>query len=91
MDFEWDPPKSAENRIKRDLPFGLVAELFAGRVLTQDDDRRDYGEPRVKATGIVGTLVVVCIYTDRGETRRIISLRRANRRERNAFRTSIGG
>ena len=90
MLFEWDAAKSHRNRIERDLPFWLAVELFDGPVAEQVDDRHR-NEIRIRATGVVGDLILVCVYTDRGETRRIISLRRANRRERNAYRAIFPG
>lgn len=85
MEFEWDPAKSLRNLASRGLPFDLVAELFDGPIIEQVDFRRNYGEVRMQAIGKVGNRVLLCIYTDRGVTRRIISLRYANRRERNAY------
>lgn len=84
MDFEWDQAKSERNRIERGLPFGLAVELFEGPVIERADNRRDYGEGRMQAIGRVGSVILLCVYTDRGEVRRVISLRDANRRERNA-------
>jgi len=89
MEFEWDPAKSERNREERGLPFELAVELFEGPISEQADNRRDYGETRVQAIGRVGGSILVCVYTDRGEVRRIISLRDANRRERNAYRASF--
>ncbi len=91
MDFEWDETKSERNRIARDLPFALAIELFDGRFIEQVDSRHDYGETRLRAIGLAGGLIVICVYTDRGSVRRIISLRRAKRRERNAYRAGEGG
>jgi uncharacterized protein len=88
MDIVWDEAKSDRNHLERGLPFRLALELFAGPVIEQIDDRRNYGEIRVKAIGVVGGLVMACVFTDRGTTRRIISLRYANRRERHAFGTT---
>jgi uncharacterized DUF497 family protein len=82
--FEWDAAKSEHNRLIRDLPFELAIELFRGSVVIEPDSRRDYGEARWRATGTVGGLILVCIFTERGETCRIISLRRARRRARDA-------
>jgi uncharacterized DUF497 family protein len=65
--------------------------IFDGRTLDEPDVRRDYGEPRIKAIGEAAGLVLVCVYTDRGERRRIISLRPAKRRERNAYRQAYPG
>lgn len=87
MEFEWDEAKSERNRIERGLPFRVAAELFDGPVLDGKDDRFDYGERRSVAIGRVGDLIVVCIYTDRDGIRRIISIRRANRKERDGYRT----
>ncbi len=89
MDFEWDEAKSERNRVMRDLPFGLAIELFDGQTLDQTDSRHDYGEKRLRAIGLAGDLILVCIYTDRGAVHRIISVRRANRRERNAYRATF--
>jgi uncharacterized DUF497 family protein len=91
MDVEWDASKSERNRIARDLPFTLAVKLFDGRFIEQVDSRHDYGETRLSAVGMAGSLILVCVYTGRGPVRRIISLRRALRRERNAYRAGEGG
>jgi len=88
MDFEWDRAKSAKNDAERGLPFDLAVLLFDTPVLQRVDDRRQYGETRSRAIGVVGSVILHCVYTDRGETRRIISLRYANRRERDAYRAT---
>ncbi|MEO9190943.1 MAG: BrnT family toxin [Acetobacteraceae bacterium] len=89
MEFEWDAAKSERNREERGLPFELAVELFEGPFNERTDSRHDYGETRMQVVGRVGGSILVCVYTDRGEVRRIISLRDANRRERNASRTSF--
>jgi uncharacterized DUF497 family protein len=91
MQFEWDEAKSERNRLLRGLPFGLAIPLFEGLVVERLDARRDYGEIRMCAVGEVGGLYLACVYTDRGGIRRIISLRRANRRERHGYRESQFG
>lgn len=88
MVFEWDEAKSAGNAKARGLPFEIAMALFDGPTLEGPDRRQDYGEPRVKAIGSVAGHILVCVYTDRDEVRRIISLRAANRRERDAYRTA---
>lgn len=85
MEFEWDEAKSRRNSIERGLPFDLAILLFRQHVLVWNDDRRDYGELRVRAVGIVGSRCLHCVYTDRAMVRRVISLRAANRRERDAY------
>jgi len=91
MIFEWDEAKSARNARERGLPFEIAAALFDGPVLESPDGRRDYGEARVKAVGMVNRVVMVCVYTDRGDVRRIISLRVANRKERDGYRAAYPG
>jgi uncharacterized DUF497 family protein len=88
IEFEWDESKSEQNDRRRDLPFAIAIALFDGPVIEHVDDRRDYDEVRMKAVGDVDGLLLACVYTDRGKTRRIISLRRANRKERHAYRTA---
>lgn len=89
MEFEWDEAKSERNRIARDLPFDFAFDLFDGPVLLTREDRREYGELRMRALGMVAGLVLARAFTDRGGVRRIISLRRANRRERDAYLAAI--
>ncbi len=86
MEFEWDPVKSERNLHVRDLPFHLAPPIFDRTFVEQKDERRDYGETRMRAIGVSAGIVMVCVYTDRGDVRRIISLRKANRRERDALR-----
>jgi uncharacterized protein len=91
MVFEWDETKSIINAKARGLPFEIAMALFDGPTLESLDRRRDYGEPRVKAIGRVIGQILVCVYTDREAVRRIISLRAANRRERDAYRAAYKG
>ena len=88
MIFEWDGAKSARNARARRLPFEIAIALFDGPTIEEPDRRRDYDEPRMRAIGRVRGLIMVCVYTDRGEVRRIISLRLAKRRERDAYRAA---
>ncbi|MBV8045984.1 MAG: BrnT family toxin [Paludibacterium sp.] len=54
--------------------------LWDTALITQDG-RRDYGEARSIAYAIWGARLYCVVYTDRGRSRRIISLRKANKRE----------
>jgi uncharacterized DUF497 family protein len=93
MRFGWDPPKSDRNSEERGLPFTVARALFDGPTLEVDDTRRDYGERRIIAFGAVAGRVMVCVYTWRGTAegplRWIISLRKANKGETNAYRTAF--
>ena len=88
-DFEWNLAKSERNRRQRGLPFDFAIELFEGPIIEQADNRRDYGEHRMRAIGLTAGLILACVYTDRGPIRRNISLRDANRRERDAYRKKV--
>ena len=86
MEFEWDDAKSERNRRERGFDFATAALIFSGPVQTVVDERRDYGEERIIAIGEIDGEVLVLVYTDRGQVRRIISARRANRKERETWR-----
>ena len=90
MDFEWDTDKSALNARTRYFDFAFARLVFEGPCLVREDRRRDYGERRMIAVGRVEGVHLTVVYTDRitrdGRTmRRIISARRSNRRERQAY------
>jgi len=82
MNFDWHDAKHERNLRERGFGFDFAALIFVGRVLTQIDDRRDYGEVRIKAIGEVDGIVLAVIYTDREDVRWIISARKANKKER---------
>jgi hypothetical protein len=50
------------------------------------DDRMDYGELRAVSAGYIGGRLHLVVWTARGDTKRIISLRKANAREEKAYR-----
>lgn len=89
MDFEWDDAKSARNFRERGLCFDDAAMIFLGPTVEIVDERRPYGETRVKAIGVVEGEFLVVVFTDRREARRIISARKANRKERELWRSFV--
>lgn len=89
--FEWDEAKSRENLEERGFDFEFAARIFAGGdVLEYEDKRRDYRETRIAAIGEVEGALLFVVYTWRGYNRRIISARRASRRERDAYCKAFG-
>ena len=58
-----------------------AAELSWDAALVWIDDRADYGEVRMVALAPLGVILCLVAFVDREPARRIISLRRANRRE----------
>ncbi len=85
MLFEWDEEKRRANLAKHGLDFEDAGVVFSRPVLIAEDARRDYGETRFKALGMIEDVVVYVAFTLRGEAVRIISMRPANRKERRAY------
>jgi uncharacterized DUF497 family protein len=65
--FNWDAVKSERNRQERGFGFEFAALIFEGVTLEWPDDRRDYGEVRVRAIGQADDLVLHVVFTDRGD------------------------
>jgi len=90
MPFEWDEAKNQSNRQKHGLDFVDAPLVFAGRTLTFQDLRQSYREPRYLTVGtLVGRMVIIA-HTHRGDTTRIISMRKANARERARHQERLG-
>jgi uncharacterized protein len=87
--FEWDPRKEQSNLRKHHFDFTTATQIWGGPVVENIDDRRDYRETRIIATGEAGGCIIVVVYTWRGEDRRIISARKANSREKTLFEEEI--
>jgi uncharacterized DUF497 family protein len=79
LEIEFDPAKSQRNIEDRGLSFALAAEFDWTSALILQSDRG--GEERYIATGFIGERLHVLVFARRGETVRVISLRRANSRE----------
>ncbi|MEO0680654.1 MAG: BrnT family toxin [Pseudomonadota bacterium] len=82
MIFEWDEAKRAANLAKHGVDFADAARLEWGAAVPVPDHRRDYGERRVIALVPLDGRLHVCVHVLRGRRVRIISLRKANARER---------
>ena len=81
MRIIFDPAKSARNAAERDLPFERAEDFEFDAALIDADERRDYGEARYVALGFLDErLHVLCFCKVPGGIR-VISLRRANKRE----------
>ncbi|MBF0285050.1 MAG: BrnT family toxin [Magnetococcales bacterium] len=85
MPITFDPAKNARNIAERGLDFHTAALLDWERAVVTPDRRRDYGEPRFLALGMVGDRLHALVFTPRGEAIRVISFRKANRREEKVY------
>ena len=81
MRIEFDPAKDATNRAKHGVSLALAGELDWDAALVWIDYRIEYGELRAIALAPKIEILYYVAFVDRGEVRRVISLRRANRRE----------
>ena len=82
MEIEWDKAKSASCFEQRGFDFAYVMRAFLDpNRFVRQDQRWDYGEDRFQLVGRIGDRVFVVIYTVRASAIRIISARKANRRE----------
>jgi uncharacterized DUF497 family protein len=82
MRFEWDAEKSLRNARERGLPFEMAERMDWATAVSVLDARRAYGEARFSVMAPIDGRLCVCVYTLRDGRRRIISLRKANARER---------
>jgi uncharacterized DUF497 family protein len=92
--FTWDARKSDRNLRERGFDFEFATLIFDGPTVERTDSRRNYGEHRVIALGLAQGILLTVVYTDRAgtggkTTRRIISARKSDRRERAAYKKTI--
>ncbi|AJP48280.1 phage protein [Rugosibacter aromaticivorans] len=81
MQITFDEAKDALNKSKHGLSLSEAEKLEWDDALIWQDTRRDYGEARMVALGVIGARLYCVIYVDREDARRIISLRKANYKE----------
>ena len=83
MQLEWDESKRRETMVERGIDFAAMAGFDWDTATVERSDRQ--GETRWAATGYIGDRLHRVVYTERGDRRRIISLRKANARERRDY------
>ena len=81
VDFSFDPAKNARNIAVHGISLARAVDFAWHTAVNIEDTRRDYGERRFKAYGLIGLRVYVLIHTPREGRVHVISLRRANKRE----------
>jgi len=71
--------------------FADAEQVLSGPCVSFVDDRFDYGEERLVTLGMLVGRVVVIAHAPRGnETTRVISMRKANRREQKIYQERLG-
>jgi uncharacterized protein len=91
MLFEWEKAKNRSNLAKHGLDFSDAELVLTGLFVTFPDERFDYGEKRLISLGSLAGRAVVVAHAPRGDdTTRIISMRKANRREQKIYQKRLG-
>lgn len=81
MRVEFDPAKDQANLAKHGESLALARQLDWDAALAWVDDRFAYGEVRMTALAPATHGLYYVAFVERGDARRIISLRQATRRE----------
>jgi len=91
MKLEWDDNKNRENLLKHGFDFADAWQLFNNPLLVKPDTRKVYGEDRWIGIGTMNNgIIVVFVFTKRNnEITRIISMRKASKKERRNYEKSI--
>jgi uncharacterized DUF497 family protein len=84
MQFEWDSAKAGSNVAKHGVPFPYATRVFLDPLRVESEVARGE-EVRVFTLGMVEGRVLVVVHTRRGRVTRIISARKANRREQEKY------
>lgn len=83
--FEWDDAKNKINKIKHGINFKTAAKIFNDPYLYREFDyKHSLEEERWKAIGMVDDILIV-IYTERGESTRLISAYEAGEEDRRKY------
>ena len=90
MEFEWDEVKNSINKQKHNIDFADAVHVFIdSKRVYRKDSRKDknYEEDRFQTIGLTkfGVLMVVYTFRDRNQVIRLISARKANKREKKAY------
>ena len=81
LDCIFDPAKDNGNLAKHGLSLGEAQSFEWETAMVLEDTRKQYPEPRFRATGYIGIRLHVLVFCLRDEVVRVISLRKVNARE----------
>ena len=86
LKFEWNKSKAKENYAKHGVSFELAEKVFKDPFAVEFlDDRQDYGEERFIVIAMVDGDILYVVYTERKDVIRIVSARRATKREQKTW------
>ena len=85
MHITFDANKDVSNVAKHGVSLALAKSFEWGDAIVWPDERKPYGERRQSGIGYIGLRLYAVAFVDRAEGRRIISLRKANKREEKVY------
>jgi uncharacterized DUF497 family protein len=85
MAITYDHAKRELTLRERGLDFADAGVVLAGPRFDQVDNRYDYGETRIVTVGLLRGRMVILVWTQRGEDTHVISMRKANEKERTRY------
>jgi uncharacterized DUF497 family protein len=89
MKITYDLEKNAKNILERDLPFDRVTHFQWESAALRQDIRFSYSEQRFVAVGYVDDRLHVLCFSETDSGIRVISFRKANKREQNLYEKNI--
>lgn len=92
MEFEWDEVKNTLNKLKHNIDFADAVHVFIDKKrVYRKDTRKNYGEERFQTIGMTryGVLMVVYTFRDNYDIIRLISARKANKREKKSYQLGM--
>ena len=90
MAVVFDPAKRAQALAERGVDFADADGVIDGEKYQFVDNRFDYGEERITTIGMLDGRMVVVVWTQRGDDRHVISMRKANAREQRRYQDRMG-
>ena len=89
MEFTWSEVKRGTNIKAHGLDFIDAQSVFEGLTYTFEDDRFSYGEQRFVTLGLLAGITVSVVHTENENEIRIISFRKATKRESQIYFDAI--
>jgi uncharacterized protein len=89
MRFTWSERKRTSNAKDHGLDFVDAPRVFEGRTFTYEDDRFAYGEQRFVTLGLLAGTPVSIVHTESEDEIRVISFRKATKREAQIYFSEV--
>ena len=88
MEFEWDENKNTLNKLNHNIDLEDAVHVFLDKKrVSRKDTRRNYREERFQTIGMTKFGILMVVYTFRSNKGviRLISARKANKREKRSY------